>query len=59
MLFLGHEDETVSSRIGVLYLNGSKTAMGVRWAVDAMFYLAIQQVNHCVESIEWDEQGVE
>jgi len=56
VLFGGHADETVSSRVGVLYLNGSKTAAGVRAVVDFIFYIALQQKNHCVESIEWDEQ---
>jgi len=54
--FGGHADGTVSSRVGVLYLNGSKTAAGVRAVVDFIFYIALQQKNHCVESIECDEQ---
>ena len=56
VFFLGNPDETVSSRVGVLYLAGSATATGVRAVIDALFYIAVQQVNHCVVSIEWDEQ---
>ena len=56
VIFNGSEDETISSRIGAAYLNGSKTAVGVRFIVDLLFYVAIQQKNHCIESIEWDEQ---
>ena len=56
VLFGGHADETVSSRVGFLYISGSKTAIGVKMVIDAMFYLALQQTNHCVSSIEWDEQ---
>lgn len=56
VLFLGSADETISSRVGVLYLMGSNTAVFVRGVIDFGFYLIIQQVNHCVVSIELDEQ---
>jgi hypothetical protein len=56
VLFLGSADETISSRVGVLFLLGSKTAVGVRWVIDLGFYVAIQQIDHCIASIEFDEQ---
>lgn len=56
VLFLGSADETISSRVGVLYLMGSNTAVFVRTVIDFGFYLIIGQINHCVASIELDEQ---
>ena len=55
-MFLGNPDETVSSRIGVAVLMGSKTALAVSVVVDWLFYVSKKQVNHCVVSIELDEQ---
>lgn len=59
VLFLGKPDETVSSRVGMLFLKLSGTAIYVRAVIDWIFYIAIQQINHCVASIEWQEQSDE
>jgi hypothetical protein len=55
-IFGGNPDVTVSSMIGVVKLSGSKTALYVANVVDKLFYLAVKQVNHCVVSIEHDEE---
>ena len=51
----GNPDITVSSRIGWMAKNGSRTAAAMAVVVDWLFYVAIGQVNHCRASIEWDE----
>lgn len=55
-IFLGNPDETISSRIGVAALLGSTTAIYMSYVVDFMFYVSVGQTDHCVASIEMDEQ---
>jgi hypothetical protein len=59
VIFGGKPDETISSRVGIEYLKGSRTASRIRGVVDWIFYIAVKQVNHCVASIEWQEQTQE
>jgi hypothetical protein len=59
VIFGGKPDETISSRVGIEYLKGSRTAKLIRGVVDWLFYIAVKQVNHCVASIEWQEQTEE
>ena len=54
-IFNGNPDITVSSRIGWMAEQGSKTAIYMAKVVDWLFYVAIGQVNHCRVSIERDE----
>ena len=51
----GNPDITVSSQIGYMAEQGSKTAAAMAVVVDWLFYVAIGQVNHCRASIERDE----
>jgi hypothetical protein len=51
----GNPDVTVSSMVGYMSLNGSKTARHMERVIDWLFYIAIGQENHCRESIEYDE----
>jgi hypothetical protein len=51
----GTPDTTVSSRVGLMAENGSKTAKKMAAVIDFMFYVAIGQRNHCAVSIERDE----
>lgn len=51
----GNPDITVSSRIGWMAEQGSKTAKYMAVVVDWLFYVSIGQVNHCRASIEHDE----
>lgn len=51
----GNPDITVSSRVGYMAHNGSKTAKAMAAVIDWLFYVTIGQKNHCYESIEWDE----
>lgn len=51
----GNPDITVSSRVGYMALQGSKTAQAMAAIIDLLFYLAIGQRDHCRVSIEYDE----
>ena len=51
----GNPDITVSSRIGWMAEQGSKTATAMAKVVDFLFYIAIGQRDHCRVSIERDE----
>lgn len=51
----GNPDITVSSRVGYMSANGSKTARVMEIVIDFLFYIAIGQRNHCAVSIEYDE----
>lgn len=51
----GNPDITVSSRIGWMAEQGSKTATAMAKVVDFLFYVAIGQRDHCRVSIERDE----
>jgi hypothetical protein len=51
----GNPDETISSRVGYMAKNGSKTAKKMAIVIDFIFYIAIGQRNHCAVCIEWDE----
>jgi hypothetical protein len=55
-IFGGNPDVTVSSKVGWLKKNGSKTAAAMAVVIDWMFYVAVGQENHCIESIEYDEE---
>lgn len=55
-IFFGNPDATISSRIGVLALMGSKTAYYMSEVIDWLFYKTVGQENHCVASIEHDEK---
>lgn len=54
-LIFGNPDVTVSSKLGYMKQQGSRTAQYAANVVDKMFYIAVGQVNHCVASIEHDE----
>ena len=51
----GNPDVTVSSKVGYMALNGSKTAQSMAVIIDWLFYKAVKQESHCQESIEKDE----
>mgnify|MGYP003656855917 CR=1 FL=1 len=51
----GNPDITVSSRVGYMARQGSKTAYAMAKVIDFLFYVAIGQKNHCDVSIEHDE----
>lgn len=55
-VFGGNPDVTVSSKVGYLKQEGSKTAAAMAVVIDWLFYVAVGQENHCVESIEYDEE---
>lgn len=55
-IFGGNPDVTVSSKVGYLSASGDKTAKGMEYFIDFLFYVAVGQKNHCRESIEWDEK---
>ena len=53
----GNPDITVSSRIGWMAEQGSRTAAAMAVVVDLLFYISIGQRNHCAVSIERDEDN--
>jgi len=55
VIFGGNPDITISSKIGYMKLQGSKTASAMAVVVDFLFLVAVGQHNHCVASIERDE----
>lgn len=55
ILFFGNPDITVSSRVGWMAEQGSKTAKAMAKVIDWLFYIAIGQRDHCAVSIERDE----
>ena len=52
----GNPDVTVSSKVGYMAEQGSKTAIAMAYVIDLLFYIAIGQENHCAVSIERDEE---
>lgn len=52
----GNPDVTVSSKVGYMAEQGSKTAKAMAVAIDLLFKLAVNQDNHCQVSIERDEE---
>ena len=58
-IHLGNPDITISSKVGYMALQGSKTAISMAYVIDKLFYLAIGQENHCAASIEKDEAHYE
>ena len=52
----GNPDVTISSKVGYMALQGSRTAQIMERVIDWIFYVAIGQKNHCFESIELDER---
>ena len=55
-LHRGNPDVTVSSKVGYMSEEGSKTARAMEKVIDFLFYVAVKQENHCQVSIERDEQ---
>lgn len=51
----GHEDETISSRVGRAALAGKKWGRLCEALLDRLFVMAGDEPNHCRRSIEWDE----
>ena len=51
-IFFGNPDVTISSRVGWLSRNGSKTAKVAEQIIDLIFYLAVNEVGHCANSYE-------
>lgn len=52
----GNPDVTVSSKVGYMAEQGSKTAKAMAVVIDFLFYVAVGQKDHCAESIERDEE---
>ena len=52
----GNPDVTVSSKVGYMALQGSKTAQLMERVIDWLFYVVAGQKNHCFVSIEQDEK---
>ena len=52
----GNPDVTVSSKVGYMAEQGSKTAKAMAVVIDLLFKLAVGQENHCAVSIERDEE---
>ena len=55
-IYNGNHDVTVSSKVGYMAEQGSKTAAAMAYIIDLLFYIAIGQENHCAVSIERDEE---
>lgn len=55
-IHLGNPDVTVSSKVGYMAEQGSKTAATMAVFIDLLFKLAVNQDNHCQASIERDEE---
>lgn len=52
----GNPDITVSSKVGYMAEQGSKTAAAMAAVIDLLFKVAVGQENHCQASIERDEE---
>ena len=52
----GNPDVTVSSKVGYMAEQGSKTAKAMASVIDLLFKVAVGQENHCQASIERDEE---
>ena len=52
----GNPDITVSSKVGYMAEQGSKTAQAMAVVIDLLFKVAVNQDNHCQASIERDEE---
>lgn len=52
----GNPDITVSSKVGYMAEQGSKTAQAMAVVIDLLFKVAVGQDNHCNASIERDEE---
>lgn len=52
----GNPDVTISSKVGYMAEQGSKTAQAMAVIIDLLFKLAVNQDNHCAVSIERDEE---
>ena len=52
----GNPDVTVSSKVGYMAEQGSKTAKAMAVVIDLLFKVAVGQDNHCYASIERDEE---
>lgn len=55
LLKVGNPDVTVSSKVGYMAEQGSKTAAAMAKVIDLLFKLAVNQDDHCAASIERDE----
>jgi hypothetical protein len=56
VIFGGNPDITISSKVGYMALNGSKTAQSMEVVIDWLFYITVRQVDHCRVSIELRER---
>lgn len=52
----GNHDISISSKVGYMAREGSQTAIQMAKVIDWLFYVTIGQENHCLVSIEKDEQ---
>lgn len=52
----GNPDVTISSKVGLMSKNGSKTARAMELVIDWLFLKFSGQQNHCFNSIEYDEE---
>ncbi|UNA02096.1 hypothetical protein vBAmaSR9Y2_18 [Alteromonas phage vB_AmaS-R9Y2] len=52
----GNEDVTVSSKVGYMTEQGSKTAAVMALVIDFFWYLVTGQKSHCINAIERDEE---
>ena len=52
----GNPDVTVSSKVGYMAEQGSKTAQAMAVVIDLLFKVTVGQENHCQASIERDEE---
>jgi hypothetical protein len=57
-LFGGNPDITISSRVGFMAKQGSKTARAMEVVINWLFEKAIGQSDHCRKNIEHDEDHV-
>jgi len=55
-IHMGNPDVTVSSKVGYMAEQGSKTAKAMAAVIDLLFKVAVNQENHCAVSIERDEE---
>lgn len=54
-LLFGHEDHTISGRVGYLAYQGNAAAILAEKVIDGLFYFCFGQARHCYLSIEWCE----
>ena len=52
----GNPDITVSSKVGYMAEQGSKTATTMAAVINSLWYIGTGQRNHCIKAIERDEE---